>query len=126
MKTRNDPRHQKREHAIQLLFQWDFRKNEPIDPDIQEIIEKVSEIDSLIQQSATQWPLEQVAPVDRAILRYGTWELLYAPNRPSEKVIIDESIELAREYGGDSSPSFVNGVLGSILKKNAENSKETS
>jgi transcription antitermination factor NusB len=124
MKTRNDPRHQKREHAIQLLFQWDFRKGEAVDADIQEIVSKVDEIDSMIAESATQWPLEQVAPVDRAILRYGTWELMYAENRPSEKVVIDESIELAKEYGGDSSPSFINGVLGSILKKHGKTSAE--
>ena len=116
MKTRNDPRHQKREHAIQLLYQWDFRKEEHFE-EIDPIVLRLDEIDNIIQDSATQWPLDQVAPVDRAILRYGTWELLFAPNRPSEKVVIDESIELAKEYGGDNSPSFVNGVLGSILKK---------
>lgn len=124
MKTRNDPRHQKREHAIQLLFQWDFRKEEPIDPDIQDIVSRVGEIDVMIKESATQWPLEQVAPVDRAILRYGTWELMYADNRPSEKVVIDESIELAKEYGGDSSPAFINGVLGNILKKHGKTDAE--
>ncbi len=117
MKTRNDPRHQKREHAIQLLYQWDFRKDVPIDADISEIISKIDDIDTYIKESATQWPLEQVAPVDRAILRYGTWELIFAEGRPSEKVVIDESIELAKEYGGENSPSFINGVLGSILKK---------
>ena len=123
MKTRNDPRHQKREHAIQLLYQWDFRKDQPVDDEIAVIVSKITEIDSLIKDSATQWPLEQVAPVDRAILRYGTWELLYSESRPSEKVIIDESIELAKEYGGENSPSFVNGVLGSILKKHLEKSQ---
>ena len=120
MKTRNDPRHQKREHAIQQLYQWDFRKDEQMDEVIVPIVSRIDEIDSFIKDSATQWPLEQIAPVDRAILRYGTWELLFSENRPSEKVIIDESIELAKEYGGDSSPSFVNGVLGSILKKSED------
>jgi N utilization substance protein B len=126
MKTRNDPRHQKREHAIQLLFQWDFRKDEPVDPDISLIVSKIGQIDQMIKESATQWPLEQVAPVDRAILRYGTWELLYSENRLSEKVVIDESIELAKEYGGDSSPSFINGVLGAILKKHGTESLKES
>jgi N utilization substance protein B len=126
MKTRNDPRHQKREHAIQQLYQWDFRRSEPPDEVIVPVISRITEIDSMIKESATQWPLEQVAPVDRAILRYGTWELLFAENRPSEKVIIDESIELAKEYGGDSSPSFINGVLGNILKKHSDISEASS
>jgi len=117
MKTRNDPRHQKREHAIQQLYQWDFRKSEPLDEVIVSVVSKIEEVDSFIKESATQWPIEQIAPVDLAILRYGTWELLFSENRPPEKVVIDESIELAKEYGGDSSPSFINGVLGSILKK---------
>jgi N utilization substance protein B len=116
MKSRNDPRHQKREHLIQLLYEWEFRKNESVPEEIQPIVTKLVDIDSLIRSSATQWPLDQIAPVDLAILRHGVWELLFAENRPTEKVVIDESIELAKEYGGDSSPSFINGVLGSVLK----------
>jgi N utilization substance protein B len=116
MKSRNDPRHQKREHLIQLLYEWDFRKGDVDDSEIKPILERLEKIDSLIQKSATQWPLAQIAPVDLSILRHGVWELLFAPDRPTEKVVIDESIELAKEYGGESSPSFINGVLGNVLK----------
>lgn len=117
MKTRNDPRHQKRQHKIQLLYEWSFRPDELPEP-IVEIVNKLAEIDSHIEKAAPQWPLAQIAPVDLAILRHGVWELLLAEDRPSEKVVIDESIELAKEFGGDSSPSFINGVLGTIYKNN--------
>jgi len=116
MKTRNDPRHQRREHLIQLLYEWGFRKDQEVPEELNPIIEKISEIDDLIEKAATQWPLAQIAPVDLAILRHGVWELLYAEGKPSEKVVLDESIELAKEYGGDNSPSFINGVLGTVFK----------
>lgn len=116
MKTRNDPRHQRREHLIQLLYEWAYRSDKEVPEELNPIIEKIPQIDELIQTAATQWPLAQIAPVDLAILRHGVWELLYAENRPSEKVVLDESIELAKEYGGDNSPSFINGVLGTVFK----------
>jgi transcription antitermination protein NusB len=116
MKSRNDPRHQKREHLIQLLYEWEFRKRDEVPEEISEIVGKLGEIDALIVKAAPQWPLEQIAPVDLAILRHGVWELLYAEHKPGEKIVIDESIELAKEYGGDASPSFVNGVLGTVFK----------
>jgi N utilization substance protein B len=124
MKTRNDPRHQRREHLIQLLFEWGFRKDISIPEELAPIVEKISEIDKLIEISATQWPLAQIAPVDLAILRHGVWELLYAENKPSEKVVLDESIELAKEYGGENSPSFINGVLGSVFKNSQESGEK--
>jgi transcription termination factor NusB len=116
MKSRNDPRHQRREHLIQILFEWEFRKNSNDIAELQPIIQKLEIIDSYIKEAAPQWPLDQIAPVDLAILRHGVWEMLFDANDLPEKVVLDESIELAKEYGGDSSPSFINGVLGTVLK----------
>ncbi|MDQ3098444.1 MAG: transcription antitermination protein NusB [bacterium] len=116
MKSRNDPRHQRREHLIQILFEWEFRKNSEDIAELQPIIDNLGLIDTYIRAAAPQWPLDQIAPVDLAILRHGVWEMLFAEQELPEKVVLDESIELAKEYGGDSSPSFINGVLGTVLK----------
>lgn len=116
MKSRNDPRHQRREHLIQILFEWEFRKDSEVSSELQPIIQKLDIIDEYIKEAAPQWPLDQIAPVDLAILRHGVWELLFVGDEIPEKVVLDESIELAKEYGGESSPSFVNGVLGTVFK----------
>lgn len=126
MKSRNDPRHQRREHLIQTLFEWDFRKNSDPDADILPIIENLETIDSYLRTAAPQWPLEQIAPVDLAILRHGVWELLYSTGDLPEKVVLDEAIELAKEYGGESSPSFINGVLGTVLRDHKRSDPEKS
>jgi transcription antitermination protein NusB len=120
MKSRNDPRHQRREHLVQQLFEWEFRKHEISPTVLQEIVPHIEELDKYIQESAPQWPLSQIAAVDLAILRLALWELFYEEKRPSEKVILDECIELAKEYGGETSPAFVNGVLGGVLKKHED------
>lgn len=116
MKSRNDPRHQKREHLIQILFEWEFRKNNENSAELQPIFEHLDVIDGYIKEAAPQWPLDQIAPVDLAVLRHGVWELLFSEDILPDKVVLDESIELAKEYGGESSPSFINGVLGTVLK----------
>lgn len=82
----------------------------------QQIIKNLPRIDSLITKSAPQWPLDQVNKIDLAILRLAVFELVLNKQEP-EKVIIDEAVELAKEFGGQSSPAFVNGVLGTILKE---------
>ncbi|MDQ3239025.1 MAG: transcription antitermination protein NusB [bacterium] len=120
MKSRNDPRHQRREYLVQQLFEWQFRKGEYVNDVLKDIVPKIEELDVYIQESAPAWPLSQIASVDLAILRLASWELFYEPTRPSEKVILDECIELAKEYGGDTSPGFINGVLGGILKKHSD------
>ena len=75
----------------------------------------LKEINSLITKYAPQWPLEQITIVDRNVLRLGIYELKYDPDIPP-KVAINEAIELAKTFGGESSGKFVNGVLGSIFK----------
>jgi N utilization substance protein B len=77
------------------------------------VIRHREEIDETIRRFAPAWPLEQVPPVDRNILRVAIFEILFARNTPV-KVAINEAVELAKRFGSDSSPKFVNGVLGSV------------
>ncbi len=135
-------RHLARTLALQTLFEWDFN-NMPKDklagmlgynfvefaPDFDDqgfaegllngVVEKIPEIDSLIVKYAPEWPIEQITVIDRNVLRLGIYELKYTRDIPP-KVAINESIELAKTFGGDSSGKFINGVLGSIYKKMEE------
>ncbi|MBN1400575.1 MAG: transcription antitermination factor NusB [Anaerolineae bacterium] len=76
-------------------------------------------LDTIIQRIAPEWPLEQMAPVDRNILRLGSFELLYQDDTPP-KVAINEAVELAKMFGSDSSGRFVNGVLGTLFSQKHE------
>ncbi len=95
---------------------------EPIDPKVAEyareliggILRQRAELDATIQERAPAWPLGQMAAVDRTILRLGLYESRYGRAMVPMKVAINEAIELAKMYGGDSSPRFVNGVLGRL------------
>ena len=113
MKTSSDPRHLKRQEILKALFTWDFQKKPS--QKIKSIIDNIEQIDNLIKISAPAWPLEQISKVDLAILRQSIYELTVEKKEPV-KVIIDEAVELAKEFGGDNSKSFINGVLGSIIK----------
>lgn len=73
-------------------------------------------IDELLQPIAPDWPISQIARMDRTILRIGTYELLHEPETPP-KVVINEAVELAKGFGGDNSSKFINGVLGTVLKQ---------
>ncbi len=117
MKNKFDPRHLKRIANIQALFAWSCGNNAPVTPDTPEIINLVPQIDQMIQANAPKWPIDKINRVDLNILRYALWELLYFKKNPT-KVVIDEVIEIAKEYGTDTSSSFINGVIGTILKKN--------
>ena len=137
-------RHLQRSIAMQSLFEWDFRGQE--DTDVESIvthncaefapgadnfsfvnnlvtgtINKLEKIDPLISKCAPEWPLDQIATVDRNILRLGTYELLFGNyDETPPKVAINEAIELAKAYGGESSARFVNGVLGTIYREMGE------
>lgn len=134
-------RHLARTIALQTLFAWDFnnRKNNDIDRLISDnftnfapnfddggfakdlvegIIEHLAEIDKHIVKYATEWPLDQITTVDRNILRLGIYELLYTAIPP--RVAINEAIEVAKSFGGDSSGKFVNGVLGALYNDEPE------
>ncbi|HSX27331.1 MAG TPA: transcription antitermination factor NusB [Patescibacteria group bacterium] len=77
---------------------------------------KQKELDELLQPIAPEWPIDQIARIDRIVLRIGAYELLFEPDTPP-KVVINEGVELAKGFGGDNSSKFVNGVLGSVLRQ---------
>ncbi|OGY46317.1 MAG: transcription antitermination factor NusB [Candidatus Buchananbacteria bacterium RIFCSPHIGHO2_01_FULL_44_11] len=131
-------RHLARTIALQTLYQWDFNDKQTdleavikndlaefapqfddkgfIDNLVKGVTKNQKEIDSLITKFAPEWPLEQITMVDRNVLRIGIYELQYDADIP-DKVAINEAIELAKTFGGESSGKFVNGVLGSIYKQ---------
>ena len=77
---------------------------------------RVEEIDKAIEEAASNWRLDRIAPVDRTILRLGTWELTGEPGTPAA-VVLDEAVELAKRFGEADSPAFVNGVLDAIRRR---------
>lgn len=130
-------RHLARSIAMQALYQWDF-KGKPadelpiiVDQNITEfgmgldddkefvketvngVIDNLTQIDEIIQKYATNWPIDQITIIDRNILRIGVYELKFNEKIPA-KVAINEAIEIAKSYGGQTSGKFVNGVLGAI------------
>ncbi|MFC1961719.1 transcription antitermination factor NusB [Chloroflexota bacterium] len=78
------------------------------------VIQHREQLDGYIRRFAPAWPLEQLALVDRNILRLAIFEILFDNNRVSVKVAINEAVELAKRFGSDNSAKFVNGVLGSV------------
>lgn len=115
MKTPFDPRHLKRQQIVKSLFEWSFRQNQTKKNEAQEIIKNLTIIDRLIQKSAPEWPVDKIAKIDLAILRLAIYELAVARKAPV-KVIIDEAVELAKEFGGEKSSQFINGALGKAVK----------
>jgi N utilization substance protein B len=79
------------------------------------IMEHETELDEMIRPVAPEWPIEQIARMDRIILHIGTYELTYDKSVPP-KVVINEAVELAKAFGGENSSKFINGVLGTILR----------
>jgi len=116
-----DPRHLKRQKAIKALFAHSFKKevgvndNKPPSFLSKKVIRKLKTVDKIIIEAAPKWPIDKINRIDLAILRLAVWELYFNKKTPP-KVAIDEAIELAKEYGAESSSSFVNGVLGTIYK----------
>ena len=141
-------RHLSRSIAMQTLYEWDFngadpavlgaimKKNlEEFGPGLDDqefprhlvegVIEKRENLDTIIEKAAPEWPISQIAVVDRNILRLGLYELLYGDyNAVPPKVAINEAIELAKSFGGESSGKFVNGVLGTVYREMGEPGKE--
>lgn len=131
-------RHYARSIALQSIYEADFRKDsneqeafqrhiknigEDINADnssfalklLQKTIQKKSEIDKKIIKAAPDWPLEQIAILDRNVLRLAICELIYFDTPP--KVVINEAVELAKTFGSEKSSKFVNGVLGTIYRE---------
>lgn len=113
MKTSNDPRHLKRQHIVQELFKVQFH-NQPTSERAQAILKDQTIIDEKIHLAAPEFPIDKINRVDLAILRQAVYELLIEKKEPIN-VIIDEAVELGKEFGGDASPSFINGALGNIV-----------
>jgi len=118
-------RRRARELILRALFQRDFVGEEgelerPTDPYVSEVLEGIEahrpKIDRLIEERAEGWPLERLHSVDRNILRLAIYELLYREDIPPE-VAINEAVELAKKYGTERSPAFINGILDRILKE---------
>jgi len=141
-------RHLSRSIALQTLYEWDFRKRNRDDLEkvmnynVQEfgpgmsdkefvvglvngVIDNQEKIDKLIEKCAPEWPIEQITVVDRNVLRLGICELLFGNyEEVPPKVAINEAIELAKTFGGESSGRFINGVLGTIYREMGEPGKE--
>lgn len=115
MKKSTDPRHQHRIDILKDLFSQSFHTQTPTQKQTNEVLAHQAKIDHIIETAAPQWPLEKVAKIDLAVLRLAIFELVVEKKEPP-KVIIDEAVELAKEFGGESSGSFINGVLGTVLK----------
>lgn len=117
MKTSSDPRHLARISAVKSLFSLGFTPKVKLKDKLAErVVRNLKKIDKLISQAAPERKIDKINRIDLAILRLAVWELAVDKKNPA-KAVIDEAIELAKRYGGDSSPGFVNGVLGTILKK---------
>jgi len=116
LKTSSDPRHQKRRETVMSLFSFSFHDNQPLEETTKKILENKEILDKEITSCAPEWPLLRINKIDLAILRLAFFELLIQKKEPA-KVIIDEAVELAKEFGSENSAPFVNGVLGNILKK---------
>jgi len=86
---------------------------------------KQDQLDKQLGPIAPEWPIDQIARMDRIVLRIGLYELLYETNMPP-KVVINEAVELAKAFGGDNSSKFINGVLGTALKQRDQDISKTS
>jgi N utilization substance protein B len=142
MKKLQDSRHEARKIALQSLFEWSFNSTEiteiasrniddqghnddlssqtEIDKElvfflVNGIVDNLETLDKIIEEAAPEWPLEQIAKVDLEILRISVFELYIARNVPP-KVAIDEAVELGKQFGGENSSKFINGVLGTVVK----------
>ena len=127
------PRTEARGLALQILYEYDLSghpvgeilstrlREEPIDKGLVEFARQIisgvipisAKLDKMIAENAPEWPLDQISSIDKNIIRIAMWEFAVSKITPI-KVAINEAVELAKVYGSDSSPRFVNGVLGSL------------
>ncbi|MFC1750182.1 transcription antitermination factor NusB [Pseudomonadota bacterium] len=130
-------RHLARIAVMQALFAYEFR--EGVDPDemlkltttefsnklkddsfakelLKGVLTTIDDVQKIIQEEAPEWPIEKIAPVDRAILEIGIYEILFSQDVPPI-VAINEGVEIAKSYGDTNAPKFVNGVLSTVMHK---------
>jgi len=141
-------RHLCRSIAMQSLYEWDFKGKDPaqlekiVNRNIEEfgpgledkefiwrlvkgVVKYLPQIDKIIEKTAPEWPIDQIPLVDRNILRLGLYELLFGNRKEvPPKVAINEAIELAKNFGGESSGRFINGVLGTVYREIGEPGKD--
>lgn len=141
-------RHLSRSVVLQTLFEWDFEKGPKKDVDaafernakefapdtkdrlfmeklLRNVVDKKKDLDTIIEKAAPDWPIDKISIVDRNILRIGLAELLFADRKEvPPKVAINEAIELAKSFGGETSGRFVNGVLGAVYREMGEPGKD--
>lgn len=121
-----DPRHLQRIEIVQNLFAYSFglKKNLPYSTNnkTKKVIKKINPIDKLIKKFAPRYPLDNIAKTDLAILRLSIYELAFEKKTP-KKVIVNESVELAKELSGEKSYAFVNAVMGKVLQHLEKNEK---
>jgi N utilization substance protein B len=115
MKSSTDPRHQKRRETVKELFAQSFSPQTSLSELTKKIQAKTKIIDQKISKSAPSWPIEKLNHIDLAVLRLAIYELMLQETPP--KVVIDEAVELAKEFGSENSGPFVNGVLGAIFQE---------
>jgi transcription antitermination protein NusB len=113
MKTANDPRHRTRQFLVQELFRVDFHTQKVSDR-AKAIFDRSDTIDAYIHRAAPEYPIDKINRTDLAILRLAVYEIKIEKKEPNN-VIIDEAIELAKEFGGEASPAFINGALGKLI-----------
>ncbi len=140
-----DPRHTSRKLALSSIFSWSFaepdmEKNIQASAEILEeegvsyddeltkfivdgVREHIDEIDKIIEECAPDWPLDKIAKIDLVILRIAIFEVLFGKKTPV-KVAIDEAVEIAKEFGNDTSHKFINGVMGTVVEKYLPSEKE--
>src|SRR5258708_4067541 len=117
MKTPFDPRHKKRQHLIEELFKFDFLEQK-VSETARDIFKNKTVLDDYIRKAAPEFPIQKINKIDLAILRLAVYELIIDKKEPP-RVVIDEAVELAKEYAGETSPGFINGALGNIIKIDA-------
>ncbi len=141
-------RHLSRSIAIQVLFEWDFKNCDDANVDdilkrnlkefapgmeethfaeslVKKVLKEKKKIDAIIEKTAPEWPLDQIALVDRNVLRIGLYELIFGNKKEvPPKVAINEAIELAKTFGGETSGKFVNGVLGTVYRELPDSEKD--
>jgi len=114
-----DIRHQNRINIIKTLFSLSFQEDRSLIKDedvvLKKILENNTELEKIISKYASRYPIEKISKIDLAILKLSVYELIIDKKNPP-KVVIDEAVELAKEYGNSRSYSFINGVLGTALK----------
>ena len=129
----SDPRRRSRWIAVQALYEWDTSGHDPLEAVahrledepgtnrvgtfarelVAGVRERQNEIDAVLARAAPQWPVDQMAVVDRNIIRVATFEVLF-DNKTPVRAALNEAVELAKTFGGEGSPRFVNGVLGGV------------